>query len=135
MIGAVEEFGGSLSEFTGDGVLALFGAPVAHEDDPERAVLAGLRIVERDRRATRRRSRDAGDRGLAVRIGIETGPGRAGARRARAAGRVHGATGDALNTAARLQAAAPPGAVLVGARTHRGWSSARSNGASPSSWS
>ena len=116
MISAVEEYGGSLSEFTGDGVLGLFGAPVAHEDDPLRAVLAGLRTVE----LVNGFASEAGDRlgvaEVAVRIGIETGPvvlARLGASGA------HGATGDTLNTAARLQAAAAPGSVLVGGRTHR----------------
>ena len=46
MAEAVAEFGGGVSEYAGDGLLALYGAPVAHEDDPERAVLAGLRIME-----------------------------------------------------------------------------------------
>ena len=46
IVGAVEAFGGTVKDLAGDGVLALFGAPVAHEDDPERALLAGLRIVE-----------------------------------------------------------------------------------------
>ena len=46
IVGAVEAFGGTIKDLAGDGVLALFGAPVAHEDDPERALLAGLRIVE-----------------------------------------------------------------------------------------
>ena len=46
MIDAVEAFGGTIKDLAGDGVLALFGAPTAHEDDPERAVRASLRIVE-----------------------------------------------------------------------------------------
>ena len=46
MIGAVEAFGGTVKDLAGDGVLALFGAPVAHEDDVERAIRAGLRIVD-----------------------------------------------------------------------------------------
>jgi len=118
MIGAVEEFGGSLSEFTGDGVLALFGSPVSHEDDPQRAVLAGLRTVELVERFGEEAARRWGVEGLAVRIGIETGP--AVLARVGAAGsEVHGATGDTLNTAARLQAAAHPGAVLVGSRTQQ----------------
>jgi class 3 adenylate cyclase len=118
MIEAVEEFGGSLSEFTGDGVLALFGSPVAHEDDPQRAVLAGLRTVELVDRFGQEAAQRWGVEGLAVRVGIETGPvvlARVGA----AGSEVHGATGDPLNTAARLQAATRPGAVLVGIRTQR----------------
>jgi double zinc ribbon protein len=49
MVGVVEELGGTVKDLAGDGVLALFGAPASHEDDPERAALAGLRIVERMR--------------------------------------------------------------------------------------
>jgi class 3 adenylate cyclase/tetratricopeptide (TPR) repeat protein len=118
MISAVEEFGGSLSEFTGDGVLGLFGSPVAHEDDPQRAVLAGLRTVELVESFGQEAAGRWGIEGLAVRIGIETGSvvlARVGAT----GSEVHGATGDALNTAARLQAAARPGAVLVGGRTQQ----------------
>jgi class 3 adenylate cyclase len=46
IVTAVEAFGGTVKDLAGDGVLALFGAPVAHEDDPERALLAALRIVD-----------------------------------------------------------------------------------------
>lgn len=118
MVTAVEDLGGIVKDLAGDGVLALFGAPDAHEDDPERAVRAGLRIVE-----------DLADHGdevaeisevqrLGVRVGIESGvvvlgPIGAGTRIE------YGATGDALNTAARLQAAAEPGSVLVGGATQR----------------
>jgi class 3 adenylate cyclase/tetratricopeptide (TPR) repeat protein len=115
---SVQEFGGGVSEFAGDGLLALFGAPVAHEDDAERAVLAGLRIVESCDALAADVARDWGIEGFAVRVGIETGlavlgPVGAGARIE------YGAVGDALNTAARLQAASDPGVVLVGAQTQR----------------
>jgi class 3 adenylate cyclase len=107
----VEELGGTVKDLAGDGVLALFGAPVAHEDDPERAVRAGLRIVEAVAGA-------AAEHRLDVRVGIETGlvvlgPVGAGSRVE------YGATGDAVNTAARLQAEAEPGTVLVSAATQR----------------
>src|ERR687887_2502722 len=46
IVAAVEAFGGTIKDLAGDGVLSLFGAPVAHEDDAERAVLAGLRVLE-----------------------------------------------------------------------------------------
>jgi class 3 adenylate cyclase/tetratricopeptide (TPR) repeat protein len=109
MVEAVEAFGGTVKDLAGDGVLALFGAPVTHEDDAERAIRAGLRIV--------REARDA-ESSLSVRVGIETGLvvlGPIGG-----GGRVeYGATGDALNTAARLQSRAPPGAVLAGDVTRR----------------
>jgi class 3 adenylate cyclase/tetratricopeptide (TPR) repeat protein len=112
MIQAVEAFGGTVKDLAGDGVLALFGAPVTHEDDAERAIRAALRIVQTS-------GDDPRSPELAVRVGIETGlvvlgPTGAG-------GRVeYGATGDALNTAARLQAHATPGGILVGDATRRG---------------
>lgn len=110
----VEELGGSVKQLAGDGVLAIFGAPVSHEDDAERAVLAGLKIVEEfgGEPAT------AAGEALEVRVGVETGVAVigtiGGGRRIE-----YGAMGDPLNTAARLEAQAVPGSVLVGARTHR----------------
>jgi class 3 adenylate cyclase/tetratricopeptide (TPR) repeat protein len=107
MVDAVEAFGGTVKDLAGDGILALFGAPVTHEDDAERAIRASLRIVER-----------TDDDSVYVRVGVETGLvvlGPIGG-----GGRIeYGATGDALNTAARLQAQASPGCVLVGHVTRR----------------
>ncbi len=118
MAEAVAEFGGSVSEYAGDGLLALFGAPVAHEDDPERAVLTGLRIVELTRAVAAEVEAERGIAGLAVRVGIETGLAVLGP--VGGGGKVeYGAVGDALNTAARLQAAAEPMGVFVGAQTRR----------------
>jgi class 3 adenylate cyclase/tetratricopeptide (TPR) repeat protein len=114
---AVDAFGGEVFEYAGDGLLALFGAPTAHEDDPERAVLAGLRIIESIESYRHEAAAEWDVEGFAVRVGIETGlavlgPVGGGAKLE------YGAVGDALNTAARLQTAAEPGAVLVGPRTH-----------------
>ncbi len=118
MAEAVSEFGGDVSEYAGDGLLALFGAPVAHEDDPERAVLAGLRIVESVAELAAEVESEWGIAGLAVRVGIETGLAVLGP--VGGGGKVeYGAVGDALNTAARLQAASDAGMVLVGAQTQR----------------
>ena len=118
IIGSVEAFGGTVKDLAGDGVLALFGAPVAHEDDPERAIRAGLRIVEDIAHYGREVESAWGIEGFSVRVGINTGlvvVGDVGA-----GGRVeYTALGDAMNTAARLQAAARPGSVLVGADTQR----------------
>jgi class 3 adenylate cyclase len=106
----VERFGGSVDKVIGDALMAVFGAPVAHEDDAERAVRAALEI---QRRASERAD-DFG--GLCVRIGVNTGEvifahvGPHGRRELTV-------MGDAVNTAARLQAAAPPEAVLVGKET------------------
>ena len=93
------------------GILALFGAPTAHEDDAERAIRAALRILGDT-------GNDDGASPVPIRVGIETGLvvlGPVGG-----GGRIeYGATGDALNTAARLQSQAPPGGVLVGDVTRR----------------
>lgn len=115
---AIEELGGTVRGTAGDGVLGLFGAPTAHEDDAERAVIAGLRLV----RAMRAYGNDAvarwGVAELRVRVGIETGLAVLG--EVRAGSQVqYDASGDCLNTAARLEGAADTGGVLVGPVTHR----------------
>ena len=113
IVGAVEAFGGTVKDLAGDGVLALFGAPVAHEDDPERALLASLRIVEEIGEYADEVRRGWGVDGFGVRVGVESGPVVVGA--VGAGSRVeYGAMGDAVNVAARLQAQADPGTVLVG---------------------
>ena len=98
--------GGRVDRFLGDGIMAVFGAPIAHEDDPERAVRAALRVVERV---------PALGLDLQVRIGINTGPVLFAAG---SGDRDDAVTGDAVNTAARLQAAAPANGVVVGEATH-----------------
>lgn len=113
MIEAVEHFGGTVKDVAGDGVLALFGAPVAHEDDVERAVLAGLEIQRRIGEHADAVRRDHGIAAFGVRVGIEsglvvTGPVGGGTRVE------YGATGDVVNTASRLQGHAQIGSVLVG---------------------
>jgi class 3 adenylate cyclase len=110
----LERFGGTVEKFIGDAVMALFGAPVAHEDDPERAVRAALAI--RDWIA------EEGD-ALEVRVAVNTGEAlvRLGAYPAQGEGM---AVGDVVNTASRLQQAAPPGAVVVGEATYRATSRA-----------
>ncbi len=118
MVHAVEEFGGTVKDLAGDGVLALFGAPTAHEDDGERALRAGLRIVEEVREFSHEVERSFGVESLDVRVGVNTGlvvvgPVGAGSRVE------YGATGDAVNIAARLQSAASAGTVLAGAETRR----------------
>lgn len=104
----LERFGGTVEKFIGDAVVALFGAPVAHEDDPERAVRAALAIREW-----------AGDEGgLQVRIGIATGEVLVALAAQPATGEGM-ASGDVVNTAARLQSAAPVSGILVDETTHR----------------
>ena len=104
----LERFGGTVEKFIGDAVMAVFGAPVAHEDDPERAVRAALSI--RDALA------EEGE--LEVRIGITTGEALValGARPDAGEGM---ASGDVVNTAARLQTAAPTDGILVDETTFR----------------
>lgn len=116
MVAAIERFGGSVRTPSGDGAMALFGAPVAHEDDPERAVRAGLWIIE-EMEAYAREVRGTWNwEGFGVRVGVETG---LVALSDVGGGGGTGAMGDALNTAARLESAAAPGTVLVGERTQR----------------
>ena len=115
---AVESYGGFVDKFVGDALLALFGAPAAHEDDPERALRAGLDMIVRAGRvgdrwqsrvgatvapACRHQHRACGDRRL----------------RRRQARRSYSVTGDTVNTAQRLQSMAGPDEILVGPLTHR----------------
>ena len=108
----IERFGGTVEKFIGDAVMAVFGAPVAHEDDAERAVRSGLRILD-----SIEELRDDGLE-LAVRGAVTTGEAvvAIGARPERGEGIV---TGDVVNIAARLQSAAPVGGVLVDEATVR----------------
>src|SRR5690242_12580009 len=103
----LEKRGGTVEKFIGDAVMAIFGAPVAHEDDAERAVRAALAI------------RDWAEReSVDLRVGINTGEALVtlGARPLEGQGM---AAGDVVNMAARLQSAAPLGGVLVGEKTFR----------------
>jgi len=104
----LERFGGTVEKFIGDAVMALFGAPVAHEDDPERAVRAALSIRE----AIAEFNRQDPGLDLHVRIGVTTGEVLVAldARPDQGEGM---ASGDVVNTAARLQAVAPTDGVLV----------------------
>ncbi len=115
---AVESFGGTIKDLAGDGVLALFGAPVAHEDDAERAVRAGLLVMDEVGSYAEEVAAAWSLPGFSVRVGIETGPvvlGPVGG-----GSRIeYGATGDVVNTAARLQSHAEAGTVLVGGATVR----------------
>ncbi len=114
----VELFGGRVDKYIGDNVMAVFGAPVAHEDDPERAVRAALGMQGAMVELNAELASDFGVE-LALRIGVNTGEVLAGR-----IGEGYTVMGDAVNVAARLQAAAPVGGILVGDRTHRLCSSA-----------
>jgi predicted ATPase/class 3 adenylate cyclase len=110
----LERFGGTVEKFIGDAVVAVFGAPIAHEDDPERAVRAALAVREAIAEL------NAGDPslGLSVRIGAATGEALVdlNARPERGEGI---AAGDVLNTASRLQGAAPADGILIDEATRR----------------
>ncbi len=106
-------YGGTVEKFIGDAVMALFGAPAAHEDDPERAVRAGYAVCQ-----AMARMRETGLLSdLHVRVGITTGEVIV-ARGARPHAGEAMAHGDVVNTAARLQSHAPIGGILVDRRTH-----------------
>jgi class 3 adenylate cyclase/tetratricopeptide (TPR) repeat protein len=107
----IERLGGTLDKFIGDGVMAVFGAPVAHEDDPERAVRCALGMLAAIEELNQDASLD-----LAVRIGVTTGEALV---RQGAAGQTEGVVGDVVNTASRLQGVAPVGGVVVGEATFR----------------
>jgi class 3 adenylate cyclase/tetratricopeptide (TPR) repeat protein len=110
----IESHGGTVEKFVGDAVMAVFGAPVAHEDDAERAVRAGLRILE----AIEELNRDDEKLQLQVRVGINTGEAvvALGAHPERGEGFV---TGEVVNTASRLQGIAPVNGVAVSEPTFR----------------
>ena len=108
----VERFGGRVEKLMGDGVFAVFGAPVAHEDDPERAVRAALRM----QRSVDDLNTADPELSLSVRIAVTTGEAIvqiSGEDRDR-----EGIVGDVVNTASRLEAVAPPGGVVVDERTY-----------------
>jgi class 3 adenylate cyclase len=107
-------YDGFLAEFRGDGILAYFGYPIAHEDDAERTVRAGLDII-----ATVARLETRAAEPLAVRIGIATGVVVIGDLSREGALREHAVVGETPNLAARLQALAEPGTIVVAASTRR----------------
>src|SRR5690606_22654184 len=106
LIPVIEEHGGHVDKVIGDELMAVFGAPTAHEDDAERAVRAALALTPALREV---------DPGLQLRIGLNTGEVLAGS-----VGPALGytVTGDVVNTAHRLVTEAEPGDVLVGERTY-----------------
>ena len=112
--GELERYGGTVEKFIGDAIVAVFGAPVAHEDDPERAVRAAFAVHD----AVARLNDGSPGLDLHTRVAVNTGealvaidarPGEGDAM----------VSGDVVNTAARLQAAAPVDGVLVGEATFR----------------
>jgi class 3 adenylate cyclase len=113
LVDDITSFGGRVDKILGDGILALFGAPVAHEDDAERAVRAALRMQGTLTHFVST-SGLAGSNEIRMRIGINTGEVLVGTL----AGTEYTAMGDVVNTASRLQSAAEPGGILVGHTTY-----------------
>ncbi|WP_374689235.1 adenylate/guanylate cyclase domain-containing protein, partial [Promineifilum sp.] len=116
MVRPVYKYEGTVARLMGDGLLAFFGAPIAHEDDPRRAVLAGLEIVEGVR--AYRAGLAAPADGIDVRVGINTGLVVVGAVGSDLR-LEYSALGDAINLAARMEQTAAPGTVRVAEDTYR----------------
>jgi len=118
LIEPIMRYEGTLAQLTGDGILAFFGTPIAHEDDPERACRAALEIIEGAQKYAARLEEERGISGFNVRVGINTGlvvVGEMGSDL-----RVeYTAMGDAVNLAARMESAAQPGTILITEDTHR----------------
>jgi class 3 adenylate cyclase/tetratricopeptide (TPR) repeat protein len=112
----VTRYGGTVDKYIGDNVMALFGAPIAHEDDAERAVRAGLGMQQAMAEVNEELPEGVT---FALRVGINTGEVLAGAL-----GEAYTVVGDTVNVASRLQSAAGLGAVIVGERTMRATSDA-----------
>jgi class 3 adenylate cyclase/tetratricopeptide (TPR) repeat protein len=115
LIDDVTAFGGSVDKVLGDAIVALFGAPTAHEDDAERAVRAALRLHETLAAFVAHRDEVGEEQSepIRLRVGINTGEVLVGSL----VGTEYTAMGDVVNIASRLQAMAPPGSVLIGDAT------------------
>ncbi len=109
----VERVGGRVDKYMGDAVMAIFGAPVAHEDDPERALRAALAMQTAMDELNQRVRADHGFE-FALRVGVNTGEVLAGH-----VGDAYTVIGDAVNVASRLETSADPGTITVGERTQR----------------
>jgi class 3 adenylate cyclase/tetratricopeptide (TPR) repeat protein len=112
LIHKVHEFGGTVNKMTGDGVMALFGAPIALEDAPQRAIRSALAIQREISRLSDRKKEETGNRPIRMRIGVHTGPVVVGSLGNDL--RVEfTAVGDTVNLASRMEGLAEPGAVYV----------------------
>ena len=108
---AIERFGGTLDKFIGDAAMGVFGAPVAHDNDPERAVLAGLDLLA----GLEQLRRD--DEAIAIRVAVTTGEAMVSFGTGPQIGEA--VAGDVVNTASRLQSVAPRDGLVIGERTWR----------------
>jgi class 3 adenylate cyclase len=117
LTGPIERYEGMVARFMGDAVLAFFGAPVTHEDDPQRAVFAALEMMN-DVKTFAAQLKQQHGFDFEVRIGINTGPvvvGDVGSQRVTE----YTAMGDAMNLAARMEQAAQPGTIQIAEDTQR----------------
>ena len=118
MIDAVHRYDGYIVQSTGDGVFALFGAPVAHEDHPHRALLAALKMQE-DMKRYSSRLRESGDSPIEVRIGANTGEAVVRSIKTGAVHTEYTPIGHSTSLAARMQALAPTGSIAITENTRR----------------
>ena len=118
MIESVNRYGGYIVQSTGDGIFALFGAPIAHEDHPHRALYAALRIQDEMRRYSAR-LREAGNPPLEIRIGINTGEAVVRSIRTADAHTEYTPIGHSTSLAARMQTLAPTGAIAITEATRK----------------
>jgi class 3 adenylate cyclase/tetratricopeptide (TPR) repeat protein len=116
LIEPVERYGGTIARLMGDAILAFFGAPAAHEDDPQRAILSGLAIIENIAPFRKQLLAEHG-REFNVRVGINTGLAVVGDVGSDTAGE-YTAMGDAVNLAARMEQTAAPGTVQISHDTY-----------------
>src|SRR4030095_7066036 len=113
LVPIVQKYGGTIDKFIGDEIMALFGAPIAHENDPERALRAALEMMDRISSFNRDHASE-----LNLHIGVNTGPvvaGKIGSQNRRD----YSVMGDAVNLAGRLEGASPGGEIYVGPGTYR----------------
>ncbi len=113
----VERYEGTISRLLGDALLAIFGAPQAHEDDPDRAVLAALEMI-RAIEPFRKSLKEKRNIEFNVRVGINTGEAVTGGVGPQSA-REYTAMGDAVNLAARMEQVSAPGTVRIAEQTYR----------------
>ena len=113
----IHKFEGTINQFTGDGVMALFGAPIAHEDHAQRACLASLSI-QRASEKYGEKLKDEGDIDFKMRIGLNSGPVIVGSI-GDDLRMDYTAVGDTVNLASRMESLAKPGGVLVSANTYK----------------
>jgi class 3 adenylate cyclase len=118
MIEAVQRYDGYVVQSTGDGIFALFGAPVAHEDHPQRALYAALRVQEEMRRYSTK-LREAGDLPVEARVGVNTGEVVVRSISTGGGNVEYTPIGHTANLASRMQALAPTGSIAVSENTRK----------------